>query len=294
MKGWGDLAFVAYHLVFWSFVRQTIADRIARPMARRWGIKKAAKVDRFGEQLYAIIYFTVFGLWGLVRRPACVRDGVLRLTGASADHGPGADVVVPHRGVLDVVPVLGHEAGDEALLPHARRVLVPAARRHGLRAREAAQGLLRARRPPHRHALDDRVRRLGRVCGVDGVLSAPQWELRDQPDAVRERRLRQHGPPGRLARGASRRPSQRRHPDRGAPAQIPKLLNYMRLELLKTLSFAFFLPLWMCVAAARARARSSRAHQILPAVPERAHAALALERVRPDAVRAPRPAQFNR
>jgi acyl-CoA-dependent ceramide synthase len=67
MKGYGDLVFVAYYLVVWSFIRQTILTQIAVPNARRFGIKKRAKVERFGEQLYALLYFGIFGAWGVVR-----------------------------------------------------------------------------------------------------------------------------------------------------------------------------------------------------------------------------------
>ncbi len=66
-KGYLDLVFVAYHIVLWSFVRQSITIYICRPIARYFGIKKAAKLDRFGEQAYAVIYFAVMGAWGVVR-----------------------------------------------------------------------------------------------------------------------------------------------------------------------------------------------------------------------------------
>jgi very-long-chain ceramide synthase len=65
-KGYLDLVFVAYFIVVWSFVRQTITVNIARPFARRFGIRKEGKLDRFGEQLYAVVYFTFFGIWGVV------------------------------------------------------------------------------------------------------------------------------------------------------------------------------------------------------------------------------------
>ena len=63
-KGYLDLVFIAYYIVFWSFVRQTITSYL-RPLARWFGVKKQAKVDRFGEQGYAILYFSFTGLWGL-------------------------------------------------------------------------------------------------------------------------------------------------------------------------------------------------------------------------------------
>ncbi|KAI0719583.1 longevity assurance proteins LAG1/LAC1 [Cerioporus squamosus] len=64
-KGYLDLAFIAYHIVFWSFVRQSITLYVCRPIARYFGIKKAAKLDRFGEQGYAVIYFAIMGAWGV-------------------------------------------------------------------------------------------------------------------------------------------------------------------------------------------------------------------------------------
>lgn len=65
-KGYYDLVFVAYHIIFWSFFRQSVTIYICRPVANWFGIKKEGKLDRFGEQAYAVIYFTIMGLWGLV------------------------------------------------------------------------------------------------------------------------------------------------------------------------------------------------------------------------------------
>ncbi|KAL7282392.1 longevity assurance proteins LAG1/LAC1 [Trametes coccinea BRFM310] len=64
-KGYLDLAFIAYYIVFWSFVRQSLFVYILRPLGRRLGLKREAKVDRFGEQGYAILYFAVMGTWGI-------------------------------------------------------------------------------------------------------------------------------------------------------------------------------------------------------------------------------------
>jgi acyl-CoA-dependent ceramide synthase len=60
-----DLVFLAYLVVFFSFVRQAIIYRICYPIAQYLGIRKKAKLARFGEQGYAIIYFAFFGAWGL-------------------------------------------------------------------------------------------------------------------------------------------------------------------------------------------------------------------------------------
>ena len=64
-KGWLDLVFLAYNVVFFSFVRQFALFRICYPIARYFGIRKDAKLARFGEQGYAILYFSFFGGWGL-------------------------------------------------------------------------------------------------------------------------------------------------------------------------------------------------------------------------------------
>ncbi|TBU32801.1 TLC domain-containing protein [Dichomitus squalens] len=64
-KGWLDLAFIAYYIVVWSFVRQAITIYICRPIAQWFGIRKEAKLDRFGEQGYAVLYFAFTSSWGI-------------------------------------------------------------------------------------------------------------------------------------------------------------------------------------------------------------------------------------
>ncbi|KAI9001041.1 TLC domain-containing protein [Trametes punicea] len=64
-KGYLDLLFIAYYIVFWSFVRQSFTLYVCRPVARWFGIRKEAKLDRFGEQGYAVAYFFVMAVWGL-------------------------------------------------------------------------------------------------------------------------------------------------------------------------------------------------------------------------------------
>lgn len=64
-KGWLDLAFLAYYVVFFSFVRQSILFRLCYPAARYFGIRQRDKLARFGEQGYALLYFSFFGAWGL-------------------------------------------------------------------------------------------------------------------------------------------------------------------------------------------------------------------------------------
>ena len=61
-KGYMDLAFVAYYIILWSFVRQSVMIYIARPAALWFGIRKEAKINRFGEQTYALLYWGLNGL----------------------------------------------------------------------------------------------------------------------------------------------------------------------------------------------------------------------------------------
>ncbi|KAF8076495.1 longevity assurance proteins LAG1 LAC1 [Lyophyllum atratum] len=63
-KTYYDLLFLAYNIVFFSFVRQLIAVKLCKPIAKYFGLKREGKIDRFGEQGYALVYFAVFGAWG--------------------------------------------------------------------------------------------------------------------------------------------------------------------------------------------------------------------------------------
>jgi very-long-chain ceramide synthase len=65
-KTYWDLAFLLYHIVFFSFTREMVAIYISKPASKYFGIKRS-KLDRFGEQTYALLYFTIFGAWGYVR-----------------------------------------------------------------------------------------------------------------------------------------------------------------------------------------------------------------------------------
>ncbi|TFK75816.1 longevity assurance proteins LAG1 LAC1 [Pluteus cervinus] len=63
-KGWSDLVFLGYYIVFWSCVRQVLSVTIGRPLGQWFGLRREAKLDRFGEQLNALAYYAVFGFWG--------------------------------------------------------------------------------------------------------------------------------------------------------------------------------------------------------------------------------------
>ncbi|KAJ7934280.1 longevity assurance proteins LAG1 LAC1 [Mycena leptocephala] len=65
VRGYGDFAFVAYHVVVFSLIRQLIAVMLAPRVGRYFGLTRTAKLERFGEQGYAFLYFFVFGAWGM-------------------------------------------------------------------------------------------------------------------------------------------------------------------------------------------------------------------------------------
>ncbi|KZP06186.1 longevity assurance proteins LAG1/LAC1 [Athelia psychrophila] len=55
-KGYLDLLFLAYYIV-------TVT--IFRRIGKYFGLRKRAKLDRYGEQGYAMVYFGVMSLWGI-------------------------------------------------------------------------------------------------------------------------------------------------------------------------------------------------------------------------------------
>jgi len=73
-KGYLDFVFVAYYIIVWSFIRQSITLHLCWPFARYFGIKKEATLDRFGEQGYAMLYFAFFGAWGYVSCDTLLRS----------------------------------------------------------------------------------------------------------------------------------------------------------------------------------------------------------------------------
>ncbi|SGZ31372.1 BQ5605_C044g12160 [Microbotryum silenes-dioicae] len=64
-KGPLDLAFVLFYIVVLSFMREATTRFIVRPIARRLGLSSEAKLQRFLEQAYAIVYFSASGSFGL-------------------------------------------------------------------------------------------------------------------------------------------------------------------------------------------------------------------------------------
>jgi acyl-CoA-dependent ceramide synthase len=66
IKGYGDIAFTLYYIIVFSFIRQSLTLWFLGPLGRRLGIRSEAKIERFTEQGYAIIYFFCTGVIGLL------------------------------------------------------------------------------------------------------------------------------------------------------------------------------------------------------------------------------------
>ncbi|CAD6890513.1 unnamed protein product [Tilletia controversa] len=64
-KGYGDLAFVAFYVIVYSFIRQSTTLYLFRPFAHWWGINNEAKVLRLTEQGYSLLYWGSSSLVGL-------------------------------------------------------------------------------------------------------------------------------------------------------------------------------------------------------------------------------------
>ncbi|KAM6495801.1 TLC domain containing protein [Amanita muscaria] len=63
-KSYYDVLFIIYYVIFWSMIRQWLTLKLSRPLARYFRIRKEAKINRFGEQAYAFLYFLAFSAWG--------------------------------------------------------------------------------------------------------------------------------------------------------------------------------------------------------------------------------------
>jgi very-long-chain ceramide synthase len=64
-KGLRDLSFVGFHMIFFTFVREFSMQVILRPTARKLGLAKKGKINRFMEQTYSMMYYGFSGPVGL-------------------------------------------------------------------------------------------------------------------------------------------------------------------------------------------------------------------------------------
>ncbi|KIY44123.1 LAG1-domain-containing protein [Fistulina hepatica ATCC 64428] len=63
-KGWSDIPFVLYY-IFWIALFRSIITTTSKRIAMYFGLKSETKLDRFGEQGYAMVYGSLAGLWGI-------------------------------------------------------------------------------------------------------------------------------------------------------------------------------------------------------------------------------------
>ncbi|KAJ7753238.1 hypothetical protein B0H16DRAFT_1723271 [Mycena metata] len=66
IKGPLDIPLLLWTIVLCSYLRLVFTQEVFPRVARWWGIKREGKVARFGEQGYAVVYFAVVGVWGVV------------------------------------------------------------------------------------------------------------------------------------------------------------------------------------------------------------------------------------
>ncbi|TKY85416.1 hypothetical protein EX895_005578 [Sporisorium graminicola] len=64
-KGYNDLLFLVFHVIVFSFLRQSTTLYIFKPFAKWWGIKSESKQARFTEQGYAVLYWGSAAALGL-------------------------------------------------------------------------------------------------------------------------------------------------------------------------------------------------------------------------------------
>lgn len=64
-KGVKDYAFVAFHIIFFSFLREFCMQVALKPLAYHLGLRTSHKVNRFLEQMYSLIYYGTTGPIGL-------------------------------------------------------------------------------------------------------------------------------------------------------------------------------------------------------------------------------------
>ncbi|TFA98004.1 Sphingosine N-acyltransferase lac1 [Trichoderma ghanense] len=87
-KGLWDLAFVAFYTVVLSFSREFLMQELLIPLGRRHGIKSRGKQQRFAEQMYTAIYFSLMGPAGVY---------VMSRSPVWYFHTPGMYEAFPHR-----------------------------------------------------------------------------------------------------------------------------------------------------------------------------------------------------
>lgn len=112
-----------------------------------FGIRKEAKLDRFGEQAYAVVYFGFTSLWGIVSGSYLYQNMILNKLDSILCHnyqrggitrntsGLVSRLPVLSRALLIVseyrLPSLADDPRNKTVLSHASSILVPATARSG-------------------------------------------------------------------------------------------------------------------------------------------------------------------
>jgi acyl-CoA-dependent ceramide synthase len=60
LKGPGDLALLVYSVVLFSLLQLVLSHTLFPMLAQKWGVRKAGKAGRFGEQGYAVVVSVLF------------------------------------------------------------------------------------------------------------------------------------------------------------------------------------------------------------------------------------------
>lgn len=113
-KGWLDLCFLLFYVVFFSFVRQAVTEWIVRPVARWFNLRSESKTLRFMEQGYAFIYFSFFSAFCYVSRPSALQlkntTDAIGLALPAVCDAPIANLLVSNRLVLERLSSLAHDS----------------------------------------------------------------------------------------------------------------------------------------------------------------------------------------
>jgi hypothetical protein len=157
-KGWKDVAFLSFYVIFFSFLRQSVVLYIVKPLAAMGGIKRGRKTERFTEQGYSLFYWGLASMAGLVSfgPSRCMHAGrlwlsptmplthaqSLRARPPAVGHVEPANLVVQDRTVLAQLSADPDARRPQGVLPPPVLLLASAASRHGSWSRSTTKRLL--------------------------------------------------------------------------------------------------------------------------------------------------------
>lgn len=62
-----DACFVVFFVVFFTGIRHAVMAFLLSPLAKRYGIEKRRDRERFAEQMWNVIHYSIFWPLGIVR-----------------------------------------------------------------------------------------------------------------------------------------------------------------------------------------------------------------------------------